>query len=169
MSQKQGSVFQFGTGKPEGGRGDAPREGGARPALRTVLGAGCSVEGKLVCTGPTRLDGTVTGELVADEFLLIDRHATVTADLNVSELVVRGRVKGNIVAKTRVTLEDSAQVEGDIETPAISINDGAQVVGKVDVIRRAAPAKPDTGDMATDAIIKRFAPVKREAGEAASA
>jgi cytoskeletal protein CcmA (bactofilin family) len=143
--------FHFGSAKNE--------EAEKKPTIRTVLGAGCSVEGKLVCTGPTRLDGSVTGELVADEFLLIDKNSTVIADLNVQELVVRGRVRGNIRAKRKVTLEDSAVVEGDISTPSIMINDGAQVVGKVEVTRRETDML-SSSNVETDQIVKKFAPAR---------
>ena len=161
MSQKNGSVFQFGA-KAHGGE----EEGEKRPGVRTVLGAGCSVEGTLVCSGPTRLDGNVTGSLVADEFLLIDRNSCVTADLSVQELVVRGRVKGDIKAKKRVTLEGSATVEGDIETPSLTITDGAQLIGKIDVTHRPAeePRLADL-DAETEAIVRKFAPVRKVANE----
>lgn len=142
--------FQFGAGKAE--------ETDKRPTIRTVLGAGCSVEGKLVCTGPTRLDGSVNGELAADDFLLIDKNSTVIADLSVQELVVRGKVRGNIRAKKRVTLEDSAIVEGDIGTPSITIADGAQVVGKVEVTRRETEMLAQSVD--SEAIVKKFAPAR---------
>ena len=108
-----------------------------RAQIRTVLGQGCVVEGKLVCTGPTQLDGRVTGELQADDLLIVDRNAAIVADLNVQELVVRGSVKGNITAARRVTLEETAQVEGDIAAPAIEMKIGAQMSGKIDVIHHA--------------------------------
>lgn len=162
MSQKNGSVFQFGakTNAAE------PESADRRPNVRTVLGAGCSVEGTLVCSGPTRLDGNVSGALVADEFLLIDRNSFVTADLSVQELVVRGRVKGDIKAKKRVTLEGSATVEGDIETPSLTITDGAQVMGKIDVTRRPVES-PQLAelDVETEAIVRKFAPVRKLAGD----
>ena len=146
MTQKSGAVFQFGA------KGASEE---SKKAVRTVLGVGCSVQGKLVCTGPTRLDGNVNGALVADEFLLIDRNSTVVADLNVTELVVRGKVKGNIKAKKRVTLEGSAKVEGDIETPSINISDGAQVMGKVNVTRRE--------DVSVEGVVHQFARKTEEA------
>ncbi|MEX0643886.1 MAG: polymer-forming cytoskeletal protein, partial [Parvularculaceae bacterium] len=92
--------------------------------------------------------------LVADEFLLIDKNSTVVAALDVQELVVRGHVNGNIRATKRITLEDSAKVEGDIETPSITITDGAEVVGKIEVTRR---------DKEADSVVKDFAAAREEA------
>ncbi len=112
--------------------------------VRTVLPSGCSVEGKLICAGPTRIDGDVTGELVADDVLLVDANSTIVANLDVRELVVRGAVRGDVNANARVALEETAVVEGDIAAPSISISEGAQVAGKIEIRREAttfAPAK----------------------------
>jgi cytoskeletal protein CcmA (bactofilin family) len=135
MSGKFGGMFggQAGGGDETsaGLYEDAPHE--PPREMHTVLGTGCSVEGKLVCVGPARLDGDVNGEVVADDFLIIEKNATVTADLNVQELIVNGHVKGNITAVKRISLAPTAFVEGDIQTPSLTIKEGAQVKGKVDV------------------------------------
>lgn len=122
-------MFQF------AGNGNA---GGEDAGVRTVLGPGCRVEGRLVCAGPTRLAGDVEGELVADQYLLIDSEAKVIADIDVEELVVRGKLKGDVKATRRVSLSENAEVEGNIITPSISISDGAQFRGKVEVSNLAA-------------------------------
>lgn len=125
-----------------------------RNETRTILGTGCSVEGKLVCRGPARIDGDVEGEISADESLIIGKDATVVADLEVPELHVSGAIRGNIVAIKRVTLAPTAHIQGDIRTPSLTIQEGAQISGKIDVgpIRAgsgSAPAETATGQ--TDA------------------
>ncbi|HXI88004.1 MAG TPA: polymer-forming cytoskeletal protein [Parvularculaceae bacterium] len=52
--------------------------------------------------------------------------------------------------------ERSAIVEGDIETPSLTISDGAQVLGKFVVTRREEPRR--TGDIEAEANIRKFAP-----------
>jgi len=151
MSKKNGTMFGLNgnANSRANGNGNA---NGQRPGVRTVLGPGCRVEGKLVCAGPTRLDGCVEGEVVADEFLLIDRNSTVIADLNVGELVVRGKVKGDIRVTKRVALGENADVEGDIVTPSIAISDGAHFKGRVEVSCET-PAETDVeeGTLETEA------------------
>lgn len=114
------------------------------PQMRTVLGAGCSLEGKLVCVGPTKIDGNFSGELQTDDVLIIAESATVIADLVVQEIFVGGNVKGNITAVIRVSLAPTAQVEGDIATPSLAIEEGAQVKGKVDVAPQRRPVSEPT-------------------------
>jgi cytoskeletal protein CcmA (bactofilin family) len=124
---------------PRGDLHDVPVK---EPAMemRTILGAGCSLEGKLTCSGPTRIDGDFSGELKTDDVLVIEETATVTADLNVRELVVSGNVRGNINAVTRVSLAPTANIEGDIATPSLMIREGAQIKGKVEVTPARRPA-----------------------------
>jgi len=121
--------------------------------MKTILGAGCIVEGKLVCSGPTRIDGSVSGEIVADDLMIIDKGATVIADLDVQEISVKGHVKGNIIAGKRISLASSAHIEGDIRTPSLTIEEGALVQGKVEV-------EPTMGD-SPDAIKIAETPVPR--------
>ena len=127
MAKVNGSGFNMKLNNFKNGRGNGSDD------LRMILGEGCSVEGKLICRGPTRIDGNVTGELDADELLVIDQNSTIIADIHVNELIVRGKVKGNITAGKRVLLAATAEIEGNIETPRVSIKDGAQIKGQVEV------------------------------------
>jgi len=114
----------------------------AAPAMRTILGAGCTFEGKIICAGPTRVGGNFSGEIRADDLVLIESNAMVLANLKVKELVVHGIVKGNVVATKSISLAASAQIEGDIQTSCMTMEVGAQVKGKIDV----APATTIDGD-----------------------
>lgn len=158
-----GSLLMGGGRAAEPPKSAEPKSSEERHGVRTVLGPGCSVEGTLVCAGPVRLDGNVSGTLVADDFLLVDRNSTVIADLNVQELIVRGTVKGNIRALKRVVLEETARVEGDIETSAIEVRDGAQIVGRIDVARRAPMETPGAThlDNATEEAERKFTEASR--------
>ncbi len=118
---------------PLGALNDDVEKGAHAMEHRTVLGIGCSVEGKLVCRGAARIDGDVDGEISADEILIVGKDATISADLDVPELHVSGAVRGNIVAVKRVILAPTAHIQGDIRTPSLTIQEGAQILGKVEV------------------------------------
>ena len=119
---------------------DAPTDMPSDPSqFETFLGAGCSVEGRLVCKGPARLSGAVKGEIAGDSLVSIDDGAVVTADVNVREANISGRVIGNVSASARVTLGATALIDGDIKTPSLSISEGAQIMGRIEV-------KPGAGE-----------------------
>ncbi len=118
--------------------------------FETFLGAGCSVEGRLVCKGPARLSGSVKGEIAGDGLVAIDDGAVVTADVNVREASISGRVVGNVSAAARVTLGATALIDGDIKTPSLSIAEGAQIMGRIEVKPGAGEtARPKTTPLAS--------------------
>ncbi len=119
----------------------APAEASETSQFETFLGAGCIVEGRLVCKGAARLSGSVKGEISGDGLVAIDDGAVVTADVNVREASISGRVIGNVSAAGRVTLGSTALIDGDIKTPSLSIAEGAQIMGRIEV-------KPGAGENA---------------------
>ena len=48
----------------------------------------------------------------------------VKAEVDVESLTVSGKFKGNIRARSKVELKKPAQVEGNIDTPALSVEEG---------------------------------------------
>ncbi len=150
MAKKTGGIFKSGEDADAGNDleqdyGAEPGTGAERPeTYQSFLGAGSSVEGKLVCTGPARIAGSVNGEIVGDHLISIDADADVKADLNVREARIEGRIHGNINATERVSLAASARIDGDIQTPSLMIEQGAEIKGQIDVGKRAASmAKPN--------------------------
>jgi cytoskeletal protein CcmA (bactofilin family) len=99
--------------------------------IKAFLGPGSQFEGKLVFNEIVRLDGAFRGEITSHDTLIVGESAEIQADVQVGTLIMSGRFKGNVKAKTRVELRAPAQVDGTIETPALSIEDGVTLNGTV--------------------------------------
>jgi len=99
--------------------------------IKAFLGPGSQFEGKLVFNEIVRLDGAFRGEITSHDTLIVGESAEIQADVQVGTLIMSGRFKGNVKAKTRVELRAPAQVDGSIETPALSIEDGVTLNGTV--------------------------------------
>ena len=99
--------------------------------IKAFLGPGSQFEGKLVFNEIVRLDGAFRGEVTSHDTLIVGESAEIQADVQVGTLILSGRFKGNIKAKTRVELRAPAQVDGSIETPALSVEDGVILNGTV--------------------------------------
>jgi cytoskeletal protein CcmA (bactofilin family) len=112
--------------------------------IKAFLGPGSQFEGKLVFNEIVRLDGAFRGEITSHDTLIVGESAEIQADVQVGTLIMSGRFKGNIKAKTRVELRAPAQVDGSIETPALSVEDGVSLNGTVtmNLGDSAAAAKP---------------------------
>ena len=87
-----------------------------------------------------RVEGTVN---LADNRLTIGPNANVAADLAAKDVLIMGRVQGNIVASGRVELRAGCNLEGDIRALRLAVEDNAVFRGKVD-LTQAAVRPPDT-------------------------
>jgi cytoskeletal protein CcmA (bactofilin family) len=80
------------------------------------------------------IDGRVEGTIqLADNRLTIGPNADVAADLSAKDILVLGRVKGNVTATGRVELRAGCLLEGDVKAMRLAIEDNAVLRGKVDL------------------------------------
>src|SRR5580658_4678072 len=77
-----------------------------------------------------RIEGTVS---LAENRLTIGPSANVAADLSAKDVLVQGRVQGNVVASGRVELRAGCNLEGDIRAMRLAVEDNAVFRGKVDL------------------------------------
>jgi cytoskeletal protein CcmA (bactofilin family) len=99
----------------------------------TVIGAGITVEGEITTDEDVVVLGTVKGKLQAKEGVVVEAGAVVEADITGGPLSVSGAVTGNIVSNDRVDLQAGARVIGNVKASRITIADGAQFRGNVDM------------------------------------
>ncbi len=86
-----------------------------------------------------RVEGTVS---LSESRLTIGPNASVTADLSARDVLILGRLQGNIVASGRVELRAGCNVEGDIHAFRLAVEDNAGFRGKVD-LTQGAVKEPD--------------------------
>ena len=112
--------------------------------IKAFLGPGSQFEGKLVFNEIVRLDGAFRGEVTSQDTLIVGESADVQADIQVGTLILSGNFKGNVKAKTRVELRAPAKVDGTIETPAISVEEGVLLNGTItmNIGENATESKP---------------------------
>jgi len=95
------------------------------------LGAGSEFEGRMVFNKSMRIDGNFRGEISSEDLLVVGDTARLQGDVVVGSLILSGTFQGSIKAKTRVELRAPAIVNGDIEAPAIAIEDGVIFNGTI--------------------------------------
>lgn len=106
------------------------------------IGKSVVVKGELSGSEDLYLDGEVEGSIeLREQSLTIGPNGKVRANIHAREVVVHGKVDGNVVATERVELKKSAVLMGDIATQRIVIEDGAYFKGGIDIKKETA-AKP---------------------------
>ena len=104
--------------------------------IKAFLGEGSKFEGSMVFDENMRLDGSFRGEITSKDILIVGDSARIQAEVMVGSLIISGFVQGNIKAVTSVELRAPAQVIGDIEAPAVSIEDGVVFNGRIKMTGR---------------------------------
>jgi cytoskeletal protein CcmA (bactofilin family) len=99
----------------------------------TIIGAGITIEGEISTDEDVVVAGTVRGKLSAKEAITIEHGATVEADVAGGSLAVAGALTGNVTANDRVDLQSGARVVGNVKAARVTIADGAQFKGNVDM------------------------------------
>ncbi|MDE3149119.1 MAG: polymer-forming cytoskeletal protein [Acidobacteriota bacterium] len=88
------------------------------------------------------LDGRVEGTVnLSESRLTIGPNANVAADLFAKDVLILGRVQGNVVANGRVELRAGCSVEGDIRALRLAVEDNAVFRGKVDLTQNSVKAQ----------------------------
>ncbi|MGM0576382.1 MAG: bactofilin family protein [Myxococcota bacterium] len=96
-----------------------------------VISAATRVKGRVSGSGALTIAGHVDGEVVLGGPLDVASGARVEADVDATDVTVRGTVTGDVTGRRTVSLEASAVVEGDVTAPTISIDPAARLRGRV--------------------------------------
>lgn len=98
----------------------------------TVIGKSITIRGELSGNEDLYMDGDIEGTIqLSDHALTIGPNAKVSADIHVKDLVIFGKVTGNLYATGRVDIRNSAVITGDIQSQRLSIEENAAIKGKV--------------------------------------
>lgn len=92
--------------------------------VQAFLGQGADFTGKLLFNGTVRIDGNFNGEIFGDGTLIIGEGAHIEARLIVENVVVRGKICGEITARKRIEIYHPGHVLGKIKTPTLVIEEG---------------------------------------------
>ena len=76
---------------------------------------------------------------LAGNRVTIGRNGVVAANINAREIVVLGKVRGNITASDRVDIRSDGSLTGDVVAARISIEDGAYFKGGIDIRKGGQP------------------------------
>jgi len=123
--------------------------GAPRPVATTTttsdqatIGKSLVIKGEVTGSESLYIDGRVEGSInLSGNRVTVGRNGVVAANINAREIVVLGKVRGNLTASDRVDIRSDGSLTGDVVAARISIEDGAFFKGGIDI--RKAGAKPE--------------------------
>ena len=101
--------------------------------IDTLVGQGTEITGDLVFSGGLHVDGTIKGNVVAEEgttaLLILSEFGRIEGEVTVPNMVLNGEVVGDVYGSTRVELAPKARVKGSVYYNLIEMAIGAEVNG----------------------------------------
>ena len=97
-----------------------------------MAGESLRIKGEITANEDLRFEGEIEGTIsVPEHTLVVGRTARVHANVHAKTIVVAGSLMGSAVAKERCEVQEAATVEGTVETPRLSIKEGACLTAQV--------------------------------------
>ena len=112
----------------------APRNAVVNSQEQATIGKSLVIKGEVTGSESLYIDGRVEGTInLAGNRVTIGRNGQIQASINAKELVVLGKVKGNVTASDRVEIRNEGSLTGDVICQRVSIEDGAYFKGSIDI------------------------------------
>ena len=101
---------------------------------QATIGKSLVIKGEVTGSESLYIDGKVEGSIqLPGNRVTIGRNGQVNANINAREVVVLGKVRGNLNASDRVDIRNEGSLTGDVVAQRISIEDGAFFKGGIDI------------------------------------
>jgi len=98
-------------------------------SIETLIGKNCEVKGSLQCRGTIRVDGRVEGNVTSSEGIIVGDNAKIKGDIEAKNVMLGGRVTGDIIAHNKLEVLPTGKLYGDIRTPRLAIAEGVVFEG----------------------------------------
>lgn len=120
--------------------GGAERSGLARAmpseASMSLIGPGMNIVGDLVTDGTVRVEGRIEGTVRAGKAVVVGKGGEVVGDVFTQDAVIGGTIRGTVVAESRIELQATCDIEGQIRARAqhLQLEEGARFNGQVQML-----------------------------------
>lgn len=100
---------------------------------RTTIGRTIQIKGDIIADEEVYIEGKIEGKIESKKSIIIGSSGFVKADLQAPIIKISGKVIGNIYASTKLDVDSTAHIEGNITAAKLSISESAYFKGSVDM------------------------------------
>lgn len=110
---------------------DNRNEASAPETVISIIGPGMKIVGDCETDGTIRVEGLVEGSVKAGKAVVVGKDGKVDGTVETQDAVISGTVAGTVTAESRLELQATARIEGDIYARRMQLEEGALVNGQV--------------------------------------
>lgn len=102
----------------------------------SIIGPGMNIVGDLVTDGTVRVEGRIEGTIRAGKAVIVGKGGEVVGDVVTQDAVIGGRLRGTLIAESRLELQATSDIEGQIRAPAqhLQLEEGARFNGQIQML-----------------------------------
>jgi cytoskeletal protein CcmA (bactofilin family) len=97
--------------------------------IENVVGRSCVVHGDLVAEGAFRVDGTIQGSVESKGAVVVGESGAVTGNVRAVDVLVAGKIHGNVVCTGHLDILATGGIEGDIDAKSLRVEVGGVFAG----------------------------------------
>lgn len=113
-----------------------------KPRASTLITKGITFSGKLYGEGSIQIEGVVDGEIDLLGSVTIAGTGLVKGPITADVIRIAGHVEGDVTARDHLRLEKSGQMDGDVATVSLVVEDGGRLNGRSTMLQRERAASP---------------------------
>ncbi len=113
-------------------------------ANTTIIGKGMIFDGELKGDGSVRIEGQVSGMINIKHEVIVGEGGFVNGNIKSKIVTVLGKLKGNVEAIDKITIDVSGSMIGDIIAPRVVVAEGAVYKGRIDMEQKAREPESKT-------------------------
>ena len=130
------------------------RDRGVKPSppdqVISIIGPGMKVVGDCDSDGAVRVEGSVKGNIRAGKAVVVGKDGRVEGDIFTQDAVIAGVVTGTLRAESRLEVQASSRIEGEVIAARMQLEEGAMLNGTIQMgsevdLSKETPGKPDRG------------------------
>ncbi len=119
--------------------------GSSPEAVISIVGPGMRIIGDCETSGTIRVEGVVEGSIRAGKAVVIGKEGTVQGDITTQDAVISGTVMGTLIVESRLELQSSCKIQGEVQATRLQLEEGAVLNGTVNMggkVHAQAAASP---------------------------
>ncbi|MBU3161296.1 polymer-forming cytoskeletal protein [Clostridium frigoris] len=102
--------------------------------IETLIGQQCSIIGSLNANGLIKIDGSIDGDLICEDDLVLGESGQINGDITCNNAYINGIMNGNVSCTSTLTIGNCGKVRGDISVKKLMISEGGILDGKCTMI-----------------------------------
>jgi cytoskeletal protein CcmA (bactofilin family) len=108
----------------------------------SIIGPGMKIQGDCETDGAVRIEGMVRGNIRAGKAVVVGKEGTVEGDIFTQDAVISGTVKGTLRAESRLEVQSTSHISGEILAVRMQLEEGAVLNGTVQMGKDVAAEHP---------------------------